>query len=99
MGHRKKRKTLSEDILKLPVPEKSLEGIVRFDQMEVTRKELGLQHNEIYCGYLRQPITEHRDHGYVIIIGYCSYANRFCARIPENDYFDMKCKYRDDVPK
>lgn len=67
---------------------KRLNDIVtlKWEQMDLLRIELGIQHNDVFCGYLRQPIkaiklrnTEDNKIQYCIQ-GNCALYDTFCRR-------------------
>lgn len=58
------------------------EKTVRYNLMEDTVSEYRCSHNDLYCGYGRQPITqeENKEIGGLEITVYCTFDNHKCVR-------------------
>ena len=61
---------------------------MKFERMEEIRHELNLDHNEIFCGYGRQPIyyTDKK------IYCHCALNKKQCSRIPYEGWKNDTCK-------
>ena len=56
----------------------TIDKIVRYDEMRDIRQDLGIEHNKVFCGYLRQPITAHKNEDGYFIAGTCA-LNNYCV--------------------
>jgi hypothetical protein len=64
----------------------NLEGMSSLRMFEI-EQETGLTHNQIFCGYIRQPIKYDGEQ----ISGYCSLRKGLCAYDLNKDF--KECKY------
>lgn len=56
-----------------------------FDEMKSVSKELLLDINEVYCGYLRQPISTIKKDTHYQIVGTCALNRERCFRFVAKD--------------
>ena len=82
----------------LMAKDRNIDDKVNWEEMDRTRKRLNMEtgddwkHNEIYCGYLRQPITQYNQDGKLIVEGRCVLFEKYCSRIVKKDFTSDDCR-------
>jgi hypothetical protein len=65
------------------------------NKMETIHNELQIDHNNIFCGYLRQPIRTDKVGDNYVISGDCVLYDKICSKVPDKDWKVEDCdKYK-----